>query len=100
MNRSNRIGSDDLHFIPTTSVFEGGFEGGEEFFVRIPGFIMTSKGTVVATCHQRIGSVSDSGHDIAIIQSRSLDGGRTWSPQRRIVYEKGITFWRGALSPP
>ena len=58
---------------------------------------MTTKGAVVATCQHRIGSVSDSGHDIAILQSRSLDGGRTWSTQRQILYEKGVTFWQGAL---
>ena len=82
-----------METLPTTPVFEGG----KDSFVRIPGFIMTANGTVVATCQYRIGSVSDSGHDIAIFQSRSLDGGRTWSSPRQILYEKGITFWQGAL---
>jgi len=91
--RTAGAGENGAASIPATPVFQGA----KGFSVRIPGFIMTSRGTVVATCQQRIGSVSDSGHDIAIFQSRSLDGGRTWSPQRQILYEKGVTFWQGAL---
>ena len=73
------------------------FNGRDGNFVRIPGFITTAKGTLVATCQHRIGSVSDSGHEVAISVSRSLDEGRTWTPQDQILYEKGVTFWQGAL---
>ena len=87
------IDLEDVQSLQMVSVFEGG----EGSFWRIPGMIMTRKGTVLATCQHRIDSVEDSGHDIAIAQNRSLDGGTSWSGQRDIVREKGVTFWQGAL---
>jgi Neuraminidase (sialidase) len=57
--------------------------GGYELY-RIPGIVVTQKGTVLAYCEARKSASGDWG-TIDILMRRSTDGGRTWSPVRKIV---------------
>lgn len=58
-------------------VFESG-KGGYTMY-RIPGLIVTSKGTLLAYAEARKKSARDWGY-IDIVLRRSTDGGRSWSP--------------------
>jgi sialidase-1 len=51
---------------------------------RIPGMVVTSKGSVLAYCEGRRGSRGDWA-DIDLLYRRSADGGHTWSPTRILV---------------
>jgi sialidase-1 len=55
---------------------------------RIPGVVVTSRGTLIAYAEAR---KSDRGdwNTIDIVMRRSTDGGRTWSPSRRIAEVEG-----------
>jgi sialidase-1 len=59
-----------------TDLFEGG-KGGHKLY-RIPGIVVTVKGTVLAYCEARKHSGLD-WDDIEILLRRSTDGGKTWS---------------------
>jgi sialidase-1 len=59
-----------------TNLFEGG-KGGHKLY-RIPGIVVTVKGTVLAYCEARKYSGLD-WDDIEILLRRSSDGGKTWS---------------------
>lgn len=52
---------------------------------RIPGVVVTSKGTVLAYCEARRDSRADWG-EIEIYRRRSTDGGQTWQPARQIAH--------------
>jgi sialidase-1 len=52
---------------------------------RIPGVVVTPKGTVLAYCEARKNNSSDWG-EIEIHLRRSTDGGRTWDPPRQIAH--------------
>jgi sialidase-1 len=58
-------------------------QGGYETF-RVPGIVVTGKGTILAYCEARRGSRSDWA-DIEILLCRSTSGGRTWSPPQRVA---------------
>ena len=51
---------------------------------RIPGIVVTAKGSALAYCEARKTSGSD-WDAIDLVIRRSTDGGKTWSPQRRIA---------------
>ena len=51
---------------------------------RIPGLVVTPKGTLLAYCEARKGTKSDWG-TIDVFLRRGTDGGRTWEPPRKIV---------------
>lgn len=57
-------------------LFVGG-QGGYELY-RIPGIVITSKGTLLAYCEARKSAKSDWGQ-IDLLSRRSTDGGKTWS---------------------
>jgi sialidase-1 len=66
-----------------TVLFEedtGGFK-----LYRIPGIVVTSKGTVLAYCEARKFTEADRG-EIEIHLRRSTDGGRTWSPAVQVAH--------------
>lgn len=52
---------------------------------RIPGIVVTAKGTVLAYCEARRNSRSDWG-EIEVHLRRSTDGGVSWSPAQRIAH--------------
>ena len=68
--------------VAKTDLFAAG-EGGYALY-RIPGVVVTAKGTVVAYCEARRNSASDWGQ-IDVVMRRSADGGRTWGPARKVV---------------
>ncbi len=57
-------------------VFTAGQDGYHTF--RIPSFIVTPKGTLIAICEGRKSGRADSG-DIDLVMKRSVDGGATWT---------------------
>ena len=59
---------------------KGGFR-----LYRIPGIVVTVRGTVLAYCEARKYSVADRG-EIEIHLRRSTDGGRTWDAPRQIAH--------------
>ena len=63
------------------------FEENTDDFVsyRIPGLVVTAKGTVLVFCEARKYSGLDWG-EIELHQRRSTDGGRTFSPARQVAH--------------
>ena len=66
-----------------TAVFPPGLDGVMRY--RIPGVVVTGRGTVLAYCEARRNSRKDWG-EIEIRLRRSTDGGRTWLPARHIAH--------------
>ena len=52
---------------------------------RIPGVVVTAKGTALAYCEARKNSGSDWG-EIEVRMRRSTDGGKTWAPVAHIAH--------------
>lgn len=69
-----------------TDLFVAG-EGGYKLY-RIPGIVVTTRGTVLAYCEARKSDRSDWG-TIDVLLRRSTDGGRTWLPRQQIVHLEG-----------
>lgn len=67
-----------------TEVFPPGFNGITRY--RIPGIVVTTKGTVLAYCEARKNDSSDWG-EIEVHLRRSTDGGRTWLPSQHIAHK-------------
>ncbi len=63
-------------FLEKSDLFEAG-QGGHKLY-RIPGIVVTAKGSVLAYCEARKYSGLD-WDDIEILLRRSTDGGKTWS---------------------
>lgn len=68
--------------VEKVDLFTGG-EGGYALY-RIPGVVVTDKGTVLAYCEARKDSAADWG-EIDILLRRSTDGGRTWEKARKVA---------------
>ena len=66
-----------------SDVFPAGTNGIARY--RIPGIVVTQKGTVLAYVEARKNSSSDWG-EIEVHARRSLDGGRTWEPEKQIAH--------------
>ena len=69
--------------VTKTDLFWQGMKGVHTY--RIPGIVVTAKGTVLAYCEARMLSAADRG-EIEIHLRRSTDGGRTWSEPARIAH--------------
>lgn len=67
-------------------LFEAGKKGYRLY--RIPGIVVTKKGTVLAYCEARKSDRGDWG-PIDVLMRRSTDGGKTWLPRKRIVHLEG-----------
>ena len=65
---------------------------------RIPGIVVTPKGTVLAYCEARKFSVADRG-EIEILLRRSIDGGRTFNPPVQVAH-LGPRLQRNPVLPP
>src|SRR4051794_35039632 len=63
------------------NLYEGGVGGAVTY--RIPGIVVTNKGTVLAYCEARKSSRND-WSDIEVQLCRSTDCGKTWDSPRRI----------------
>ncbi|HSH95450.1 MAG TPA: sialidase family protein, partial [Roseimicrobium sp.] len=66
-----------------TDLFEGGKNGFALY--RIPGIVVTAKGTALAYCEARSDARSDWG-EIQVLLRRSTDGGITWSEPKQIAH--------------
>jgi sialidase-1 len=69
-----------------TDLFEAGTEG--YVLYRIPGLVVTAKGTILAYCEAR----RHSGNDwdaIDVLLRRSSDAGKTWSARQKIAQVEG-----------
>ncbi|MGV2339419.1 MAG UNVERIFIED_CONTAM: glycoside hydrolase [Planctomycetaceae bacterium] len=60
---------------------------------RIPGIVVTAKGTVLAYCEARRNSRSDWG-EIEVHLRRSTDGGVSWSPAQAHRSSRGTHPWQ------
>lgn len=69
-------------FLEKIDLFEAGRDGYALY--RIPGLVVTAKGTVLAYCEARRTGKSD-WDTIDIMLVRSTDGGKTWSPRQKIA---------------
>ena len=76
----------DEHEVVKTDLFEAGKEGYRLY--RIPGIVVTKKGTVLAYCEARKSDRGDWG-PIDVLMRRSIDGSNTWLPRERIVHVEG-----------
>ena len=76
------VGAAPLH--ERTPVFPAGMNGVARH--RIPGLVVTPKGTVLAYCEARKNNSSDWG-EIEVHLRRSSDGGRTWEPSLHIAHK-------------
>jgi sialidase-1 len=65
-------------------VFPPGLNGIARY--RIPGIVVTAKGTVLAYCEARKNGSSDWG-EIEVHLRRSTDGGKTWQPSQHIAHK-------------
>ncbi len=66
-----------------TNLFEEGKDGFACY--RIPGMVVTAKGSVLAYCEARKFTSADQG-EIEVHLRRSTDGGGTWSPAKQIAH--------------
>jgi sialidase-1 len=67
-----------------SEVFPPGFNGIARY--RIPGIVVTPKGTVLAYCEARKNNSMDWG-EIEVHLRRSTDGGKTWLPSQHIAHK-------------
>ncbi len=65
-------------------VFPAGMNGVKLY--RIPGMVVTQRGTVLAYCEARRHSSADWG-EIEVHLRRSLDGGKSWLPATKIAHQ-------------
>lgn len=70
-------------FLEKTNLFTEETDGFRIY--RIPGIVVTAKGSVLAYCEARKLTVADRG-EIETHLRRSTDGGRTWSPPRQVAH--------------
>ena len=73
-------------FLEKIDLFKADTDGYKLY--RIPGIVVTTKGTVLAYCEARKRQRSDWA-TIDIMLRRSEDGGRTWSPRQKIAQVDG-----------
>jgi sialidase-1 len=74
----------------SVNLWNGGIGGYGTY--RIPGIVVTKRGTVIAYTSARRDLSFGDWSDIDIVLRRSTDGGRTWEPSRRIAGDsKGVT---------
>ena len=73
----------DAPKLEKNAVFPAGLNGVALY--RIPGMVVTPKGTVLAYCEARKDSRSDWG-EIEVHLRRSADGGKTWLPLQHIAH--------------
>lgn len=75
--------ADEQPLLEKSNVFVSG--AGDIARYRIPGIVVTTKGTVLAYCEARKNNSSDWG-EIEVHLRRSVDGGKTWQPAQHIAH--------------
>lgn len=71
-------------FLNTINLFESGIDGYQRY--RIPGLIVTSKGTVIVSCDARRDPNLGDWSDIDLFIRRSRDCGATWESPVKLVH--------------
>ena len=77
------VGRSAEPLVEKTDVFPPGMNGIALY--RIPGMVVTTKGTVLAYCEARKDGKTDWG-EIEVHLRRSTDGGKTWQPPQHIAH--------------
>lgn len=72
------------HLLEKSEVFPPGLNGISRY--RIPGVVVTPRGTVLAYCEARKNDSKDWG-EIEVHLRRSTDGGKTWLPSQHIAHQ-------------
>ncbi len=80
------VGHAAAPLLEKTVLFTAGQDGYALY--RIPGIVVTTRGTVLAYCEARRTGKSD-WDTIDVMLRRSTDGGKTWSPRQRIANVPG-----------
>lgn len=75
--------SAEANELQRVDVFQAGDQGVALY--RIPGMVVTEKGTILAYCEARKDSRADWG-EIEVHLKRSIDGGKTWGPSQHIAH--------------
>jgi hypothetical protein len=75
-------GHHDQRTLVKTDLFAAGEDGYATY--RIPGIVVTGRGTILAYCAARKDGIGDWA-DIDVALRRSTDGGRSWQPRRILV---------------
>jgi sialidase-1 len=89
-------------FLETSDLFVAGQQGYALY--RIPGIVVTTRGTILAYCEARRSASGDWGA-IDIFLRRSIDGGQTWSPVQRmnpsgeVISKNPVALRQGLASP-
>ncbi len=73
-------------FLEKVDLFQAGTDGYKLY--RIPGIVVSKKGTVLAYCEARKSDAGDWG-PIDVLMRRSHDGGKTWGPPQTVVHVEG-----------
>ena len=88
------IGSAQQPLFEQTDVFVAGEDGVTEY--RIPVLVTANSGALLALCDARVDRPGDAPNNIDLVMKRSLDGGRTWGPLKRLANPgKGAAADRG-----
>ena len=80
------LGAKAASLIDKTDLFVAG-EGGYAFY-RIPGVVVTSKGTILAYCEARLNGRHD-WSTLDVLMRRSTDGGDSWSEPYKVSHVDG-----------
>lgn len=80
----SEVARSEKPWLEQTEVFVGGTAGYPLY--RIPGLAVTARGSLLAFCDARKTPHLGDWSQIDIFMRRSTDGGRTWSPQERVIH--------------
>lgn len=83
MTRDNLTANSASPMLTKLDLFEGD-RGGHKLY-RIPGVVVTARGTVLAYCEARRDTPADYG-EITVFLRRSTDGGQSFGPPRQIAH--------------
>jgi sialidase-1 len=72
------------------------FENHDQSFYRIPALAVSTKGTLLAVCNDRVGTPEDGCPYIRLHLRRSTDNGKTWGPLQTMRDQKGWRAQAGA----
>ncbi|HYR58832.1 MAG TPA: sialidase family protein, partial [Chthoniobacteraceae bacterium] len=72
------------------------FANKDKAFYRLPSLLVTSKGTVLAACQERLGRGDDFAPSSLVLR-RSLDGGKMFEPEQTLYEHTGDCTFNGNL---
>ena len=72
------------------------FTNESKTFYRLPSLLVTSKGTVLAAGQKRVGQSGDFAPSSLVLR-RSVDGGKTFTPEQTLFEQTGNCTFNGNL---